>query len=77
MDWAKTISSSVAASLAAAFEVVPVWTLVVVLLVVGCGPELRRIALTASEIAWRWRRRENRLEVSRPSAGPRRPDVDG
>ncbi len=38
MDWAKTVGGSVASSLGAAFEVVPVWTVVVVLLVVGWRP---------------------------------------
>lgn len=69
MDWAKTVGGSVASSLGAAFEIVPVWAVVVVLLVVGCGPELRRIALTASDIAWRWRRRDNESDGTRPSDG--------
>lgn len=69
MDWAKALSGGVVSSLGVAFELVPVWTLVVLLLVVGCGPELRRIAVTASDIAWQWRRRDSELETIRPSDG--------
>lgn len=56
MESARVASGGVAVGLSTAIDTIPTWTLVVVLLVVCCGPELRRIAETASNIAWRWRR---------------------
>jgi hypothetical protein len=61
MEWAKTASSAIALGLSTAFDRVPTWALVAFLLIVGCGPEVRRMAESASNIAWRWRRETNTL----------------
>lgn len=64
MDWARTTSSAAASGLSTALNVVPTWVMVVFLLVVGCGPEVRRMAETASDIAWRWKHGADRRDAS-------------
>lgn len=55
MEYLKLTGSGLAAWLNTVASALPTPVMAVFVLIVGCGPELRRMAETASDIAWRWR----------------------
>lgn len=56
MEYLKLTGSGIAVWLNTVADAVPTPVMVVFVLIVGCGPELRRMAETASDVAWKWRR---------------------
>jgi len=71
MNLWREAGGAVGISIAAALDAVPAWAGVLVVLVVTCGPELRRWVELLNSIAWQWDSRRPsrpRPQVARPSS---------
>jgi hypothetical protein len=74
VEWTRAVAGAVGAALGTAVDAVPTWVLIVALLIVVGGPELRKLVTLVDDIAWRWCGRRSASTPSR--TGTERPNSD-